>query len=451
MSDARAASAAAEEARRARLGNVHLRLAGAVDQPGASAIVEARRSVTRSVRSSRAGQPLSPAATANAPAGPALAVRTPCGGFFSKVSPVGTASLRPGDGTTPVATSKVLLLDKLATPAAPRTPSPPPLLSPTIAAPVAITDEPLTKVTADDASDDAPDAPTVVVLSDASTEDASPVRRLPVERPRAAPPPTICQQLALINSRINDQHALKAVVLAEKRQAKAKAQASGSTDGAESVPKRGRGAAKSDPDGAPRAKAARKSLSLADSGTGEQSNPNAGGGVPDLPPLPVRRPRGRPKGSKNAPRPQPGATHKQPPVASLTMALPVTAIAATAANLAAHDAVDGMPAVEMAMEDLDETGLSEIFAWDELEVNDDPLALLYLEPGSIDPPAALATAFPSGSKAAGGRERVVAHAKPPVMRQNTHEMEFSAVSQLRELSVLCGEDPVDILGESLGA
>ena len=87
--------------------------------------------------------------------------------------------------------------------------------------------------------------------------------------------------------------------------------------------------------------------------------------------------------------------------------------------------------------------------------NEDPLGLLYLEPGSIEPNVAAAaaaaeaattttttstTAEAGPSSSAAGKAVV-----PSLARVNTIEMESSAVTQLRELSVLCGEDPADIL------
>ena len=89
--------------------------------------------------------------------------------------------------------------------------------------------------------------------------------------------------------------------------------------------------------------------------------------------------------------------------------------------------------------------------------NEDPLGLLYLEPGSIEPNVAAAaaaaaeaattttttttTSAEAGSSSSAAGKAVV----PSLARVNTIEMESSAVTQLRELSVLCGEDPADIL------
>ena len=100
---------------------------------------------------------------------------------------------------------------------------------------------------------------------------------------------------------------------------------------------------------------------------------------------------------------------------------------------------------------LDEAGLSEIFALDDFGGNDDPLGLLYLEPGSIEPNAA---AMPPSASAIDRStlspqpERDTLRADPPALtRSRTLDMEDSAVDQLRELSVLCGEDVDSILQE----
>ena len=104
---------------------------------------------------------------------------------------------------------------------------------------------------------------------------------------------------------------------------------------------------------------------------------------------------------------------------------------------------------------LDEAGLNEIFMWEDMDAeNEDPLGLLYLEPGSIEPNVAAAAAAAAeaatttttasaeaGSSSSAAGKAVV----PSLARVNTIEMESSAVTQLRELSVLCGEDPADIL------
>ena len=83
---------------------------------------------------------------------------------------------------------------------------------------------------------------------------------------------------------------------------------------------------------------------------------------------------------------------------------------------------------------IDEAGLCELFDLVESE-NDDPLGLLYLEPGSIEPAVAAAAA--------------VQVEQPRSDHSAACSREESAASQLRELSVLCGEDADEICHDLL--
>ena len=477
----------------------------------------------------------------------ALEQKSPSGGFFSKVSPVGAASLRPSNGT-PLPMSKVLLMSRLATPAAPRTPGPSPAKSdndkgpamlttatlgvPSSAAgqgavpatPAAVTvampvesaavvhQVSLSKGSVGEVSGETTPAATVSEGSEGPSPETTP-KRPRLERPQAAPPPTIGQQLAAINSKINDHHALKAVAAAARKHAKAKEQllqAEAPTGSAER--KHGRSPKGYDDDVAPRTKANRKSPGGAGtSPAGEKrprGRPPTSGSLPTPDgAAPVRRGRGRPKGSTNAARraqqlqlkasapmlayPEAGLGVDELDVRSLDSALDECAygsqdeyeyeglLVADEEQTAAEDELgaDGDMGLgmmtgmagqlnsasrksEYAHASIDEAGLSEILAWD-LEENDDPLGLLYLEPGSIEPMAAApsdaGTAVEANAPDSAtvdvplARSLDVTSGPPAVVRTGTLDMEASAVSQLRELSVLCGEDPADILREAEAA
>ena len=131
----------------------------------------------------------------------------------------------------------------------------------------------------------------------------------------------------------------------------------------------------------------------------------------------------------------------------------------------AHSAVDGDGSMGLTGDE--GIGLAEIFqdAWDDVE-SDDPLAMLYLEPGAIDGTTAahlassgMASAGIMSSGMASGMSPLPERMKtsvtgmspahsgsltaPPAMtRTDTLELETSAVSQLCELPILCGEFPL---------
>jgi hypothetical protein len=91
----------------------------------------------------------------------------------------------------------------------------------------------------------------------------------------------------------------------------------------------------------------------------------------------------------------------------------------------------------------DEGQLSELFSWEGLS-SDDPLGLLYLEPGAIvgHPEGGMRRiASPNSSAAAVAASASAARARPPASPR------AAAVARLGELAMLCGEDPDDLLAE----
>ena len=105
--------------------------------------------------------------------------------------------------------------------------------------------------------------------------------------------------------------------------------------------------------------------------------------------------------------------------------------------------------------------------WGDLDAeHDDPLAMLYLEPGTIASPSKgptpgslRRTPHSTGDLLSNSAVRSVGSGAllrglggspgaPSMTRTRTLDMEESAVSQLRELSVLCGEDPDAILADA---
>lgn len=347
---------------------------------------------------------------------------SPLGGFNTKISPVGAASLRPSD-SSPVPMSKVLLLSRLGTPSLVRTPTPSPskqqqLSSGHDAQPAVVAVEVQPVASSESTTSTSPSSKTVVAggvvdsgsgdaldRGDIEAADAGPDGIATMTKgtvsasgevtpastpsdgvisplgssPKRPPAPTLGQQLAAINSKINDQQRLQAAAAAAARKQKAK-----ENQGQDASPSTNAG-----------------------SGRGSASRGRAGPGQPP-------RKRGRP--SKTA---------------------QVAPYAAFADELADPDFADAELANAEVAGQLDEAGLSDLFELDAFVENDDPLGLLYLEPGSIEPSAATAT--PGDS---------VPSLVAPVARMRTLDMEEAAVSQLRELSVLCGEDVNSILAEA---
>lgn len=494
-------------------------------------------------------------------------IGTPSGGFFSRVSPVGSASLRPSGSPLPM--SKVLLhLSRLSTPSAPRSiasatraPNPPhrpvAMVAPThvastVEALVMPIGSPSPAGTVGAGEQVTPAA--TVALSDSSAAPSPCEPR--AERPRAAPPPTIGMQLAVINNKINNHQALRAAevrMAKPSRRARKKNAGGDDDDDAPHAPSVGRGGAGGG-DVRPRAKAARRLSAPSDESHGladkEPKRPRsrtpttaaatvltpgadvavvigvdhptaAAGAAPG-----VRRARGRPKGSTNAA----AKARREQEMARLTTGVRSPSarlphVFHTAVDVLGHDeaaslfddetySLDG--ALEAAYDELAErttngeevddpcrvysmasmahqatnasmytvggqsraqapeplgfngpideanlsVSISEVLGWD-LNDHDDPLGLLYLEPGSIEPNAASPARATAGAPARAAstmnapspwrmhavppHPAAVAPVAPPqLVRTETIEMEESAVSQLRELSVLCGEDPAAI-------
>ena len=376
---------------------------------------------------------LATAPTASTGEGSGTEKASPKGCFNKKISPVGAASLRPSE-TSPVPMNKVLLMSRLGTPSLVRTPTPSPTkqqqqqqqqqpvaasaapqeaqvavavqVQGAIPAPkgtsssspsgavvmavpasaAAVVEVAAAGVAAEvlpadaDARADGMAAMTkgtvsasgeVTPASTPSDSSGSP----PGSSPKRPPAPTLGQQLALINSKINDQQRLQAAAAAAR---KLKAKENKAPDGVDAEPI---------------------------TNTGGRSSAGRGRTAPSS----QARKRGRP-------------TKAQVEYPALADEL------AGASDLAN---------AEMAG-NLDEAGLNDLFEFDGFVENDDPLALLYLEPGSIEPSGATGVGdVQSGDAAPAG-----------LTKMRTLDMEEEAVSQLRELSVLCGEDVNSILAEA---
>ena len=269
------------------------------------------------------------------------------GGLFKFTSPCGSRSLRPTRGSP---TSKVLLLSKLATPGAKTT------------SPEASPDKPAKGGTAGSAKKGsraekaaaaaaASAAPIVVVPSQhASPSQLSPGKSSPHESPTASadsaaeaaspkpvpsPPPTIAQQLSAINARINDRARIGAAAAT----ARASKQRPRQLNNYSPVP------------------------DMADCGADELS---LGGSRP-----PSRGPKGgNPKGGNPK---QPRGKAREPPPLGMGFGR------ATKPPVGVFDN-DGSI---LSSRPIDEAQLSELLAW-EMNESDDPLALLYLEPGAIE-------------------------------------------------------------------
>ena len=365
------------------------------------------------------------AADASTGGGAAVEKSSPLGGFNTKISPVGAASLRPS-GSSPVPMSKVLLLSRLGTPSLVRTPTPSPSKQQQVPAagheaqPAVLAVEAPAVASSNSASSASPSSETVVAagaaaagaggaldgagvdaadagadgiaamtkgtvsasgeVTPASTPSDSVASPVPIgSSPKRPPAPTLGQQLAAINSKINDQQRLQAAAAAAARKLKAKENQS------------------------------QDSSPSTNAGSGRSS---AG--------------RGRAAaGSQPRKRGRPSKTTQATPYAALTDEL-------VDAELADAELANAEVAGQ-----LDEAGLSDLFELDAFVENDDPLGLLYLEPGSIEPSGAAVT--PGDS---------IPSLIVPAARMRTLDMEEAAVSQLRELSVLCGEDVNSILAEA---
>ena len=327
------------------------------------------------------------------------------GGFFRKVSPVGAASLRPPPAHSPL--SRVLLMsmsppNKSAAGVNGATPVVTASWTPRTGGKTGPVVETKIEQAVPHAKGGDGDASSDTAKAATPPESRATPRMVEAvgprsERPHASPAPSIGQQLAAINSRINDQHALKAVAAAVRKRLKA------------------------NDDGAQRPKAARKALAIPampeKRPRGRPPSTAVSDSIMQLPvgdalPLepgqsPVRRRRGRPKGSTNAARraaqepKAPFAATTSPDPFSMEAGLDALTRVGAVSELVeegldelddtyaydtyySHDEYDNIQGlVQQAYGSIDEGGLSDIFSGC-FEDNEDPLGLLYLEPGSID-------------------------------------------------------------------
>jgi hypothetical protein len=386
------------------------------------------------------------------------------GGFFVKNSPIGSASLRPTEGVSPM--SKVLLLSRLGSPlgasptGTPTKPSPlpsgqstepvdlnvgdgeaPPQGSPE-SVPVTAGSEPgplpadpsfgPTTAAAPADVDPPPAVPpaTVAVASVAEVTETETVgnNATPMSKgssgplcddeghpapasPRMAPPPTIRQQLQAINLKINDHQRLQAAAVRKQH-----LRTLGDSTPGDHTP-----SVRLDQNGSPNPILTVNGKSTA----GAKGRRTPGSAAP--------RSRSRGGGGSAS---KAGGSRK---ARGLEPALVETAGLAEPVDHVGCMGYEEANQLYGASHQLDEAGLSALFGCEDFPECEDPLGLLYLEPGAIDP-----SLHATGSPSKNQREGL--GAQPDLdMELDAEQLREAAVSQLRELSVLCGEDADSIL------